>query len=193
MHRYHLKNLILVKHSLPEIIPTIPAKEWQLSESGQVRCDTLAQNLEIYLPDVIISSVEQKAVGTAQIIASQLGKPFYTFEGLHEHDRTGVDFLDKEQFEAKVNNFFVRPDKLVLGIETASQAIERFLKAVTSVEVTHPDKNIVIVTHGTVITLFVEKFNDVNTFSFWKELDLPSFVVLSLPNHKLVKTVERIM
>ncbi len=82
---------------------------------------------------------------------------------------------------------------MVLGKETANQAVERFSKALTSVEVEHPDKNIVVVAHGTVITLFVEKFNDLEAFSFWRELDLPSFVVLSLPHHKLVKTVEGVV
>ena len=188
-----MKNIILVKHSLPEIVPTIPAKEWRLSKSGQVRCKALAEKLESYLPDIFISSVEPKAVETAQIIANLLNKPFSTFEGLHEHDRTGVDFLDKEQFEAKVNDFFAHPDRLVLGKETANQAVERFSKALSSVEVEHPDKNIVVVAHGTVITLFVEKFNNLEVFSFWKKLDLPSFVVLSLPHHKLVKTVEGVV
>ena len=188
-----MKNLILVKHSLPEIVPMIPAKEWGLSKSGQVRCKTLAEKLESYSPDIVISSVEPKAVETAQITARQLNKPFRTFEGLHEHDRTGVEFLGKEQFEAKVNVFFMHPDKLVLGRETANQAFERFSKALASVEIEHPNKNIVVVSHGTVITLFVEKFNGLEAFSFWRKLDLPSFVVLSLPQHKLVKTVEGVV
>ncbi len=188
-----MKNLILVKHSLPKIVSAIPAREWRLSKSGQVRCEALAEKLESYVPDVIISSVEPKAIETAEIIAGQLNKPLSTFEGLHEHDRTGVDFLDQESFETKVNDFFVHPDRLVLGKETANQAVERFSKALASVEVEHPNKNIVIVAHGTVITLFVEKFNDLEAFSFWRSLDLPSFVVLSLPQHKLVKTVEGVV
>lgn len=188
-----MKNIILVKHSLPKIVPTIPANEWRLSKSGQFRCKTLAEELKTYAPDVFISSVEPKAIETAQIIAGLLSKPFSIFEGLHEHDRAGVDFLDKEQFEAKVNDFFSHPDRLVFGKETANQAIERFSKALTSVEVKHPDKNIVVVAHGTVITLFVEKSNNLEAFSFWKKLGLPSFVVLSLPHHKLVKTVEGVM
>ena len=70
-----MKNLILVKHSLPEIIPTIPAKEWVLSKPGQVRCEVLAERLESYSPDIVTSSVEPKAVETAQIIARQINKP----------------------------------------------------------------------------------------------------------------------
>lgn len=188
-----MKHLILVKHSLPEITPTIPAKEWRLSKSGQARCKVLAEKLESHLPDVILSSVEPKAIETAQIVASQMNKPFSIFKNLHEHDRTGVGFLDKEQFQAQVNDFFAHSNRLVLGNETAAQAAERFSNALLSIEVEHPDKNIMVVAHGTVITLFVEKFNDVEAYSFWRKLDLPSFVVLSLPGHKLVKTVERVV
>ena len=185
-----MNNLILVKHSLPEVASTVPAKEWRLSQSGQVRSRALAEKLEHFSPDVIISSTEPKAIETARIIADQLYKPFNIFEGLHEHDRTGVGLLDREQFEIKVKDFFENPDKLVFGRETANQSLARFSKALTSAELEHPNKNIAVVTHGTVITLFVNQFNTIETFSFWRRLGLPSFVVLSLPQHKLVKTVE---
>lgn len=187
-----MNNLILVKHSLPEIVSTRPAKEWLLSELGRFRCKALSQMLKVYSPDLIVSSVEPKAVETAQIIASQINQPLRVCEGLHEHDRTGVNFLSKEQFEANVNDFFMHPDEWVMGRETAHQACERFSNALASVEKAHPDKNIVVVSHGTVITLFVEKYNRMDPFSFWKKLDLPSFVVLSLPQHQLVTTVETI-
>ncbi|TRO49026.1 histidine phosphatase family protein, partial [Candidatus Bathyarchaeota archaeon] len=78
-----MNNLILVKHSLPEMVSTVPAKEWRLSQSGQVRCSALAEKLESFSPDVIISSTEPKAIETAQIVAHQLNKPLYTVEGLH--------------------------------------------------------------------------------------------------------------
>lgn len=188
-----MNYLVLVKHSLPEIIPTTPAKEWQLSKAGRVRCKALADHLAPYFPDVLISSLEPKAIETAQIAAHRLNKPYYTHEGLHEHDRTGVDFLGREQFEAKVKEFFLHPDRLVFGKETAAQAVERFSKALTAVEVEHPNKNIVVVSHGTVITLFVEKISNLDSFSFWRSLDLPSFVVLSLPQHSLVKIVESVV
>ncbi len=175
------------------MVSTVPAKEWRLSQSGQVRCSALAEKLESFSPDVIISSTEPKAIETAQIVAHQLNKPLNTVEGLHEHDRTGVGLFNKEQFEIKVKDFFENPDKLIFGRETANQALARFSKALTSAELDHPNKNIVIVAHGTVITLFVNQFNTIETFSFWRKLDLPSFVVLSLPQHKLVKLVEGVV
>ena len=188
-----MNNLILVKHSLPEIVSTVPAKEWRLSQFGQIRCKALAEKLEPFLPDVIISSTEPKAIETAQIVAKKLNKPFSTLDGLQEHDRTDAGLLEKEQFESKVKDFFEQPERLVFGRETASQSLARFSKALNSIEVEHPDKNIVIVAHGTVITLFVDKFNTIEAFSFWRKLDLPAFVVLSLPQHKLVKVAEGVV
>jgi broad specificity phosphatase PhoE len=188
-----MNHLLLVKHSLPEVLPTIPASQWRLSPAGRVRCEALAERLASYAPEMVISSSEPKAIETAQIVARQMDKPFRIFADLHEHDRTGVQFLDKEQFESTVHEFFEHPDELVLGRETAYQAQESFSKALTSVEAEYPDKNLVVVSHGTVITLFVERIAGLEPFSFWKRLELPSFVVLSKPGYKLVTTVESVV
>lgn len=51
-----MKPLILIKHSLPEIVDGIPAHEWKLSEVGRDRAKQLAQQLTEYQPKVIISS-----------------------------------------------------------------------------------------------------------------------------------------
>ncbi len=188
-----MKNIILVKHSIPEIISTVPAKEWRLSQTGQIRCTALAEKLEFFSPDVIFSSIEPKAIETAQIITEKFNKPFSIVDGLQEHDRANIGLLEKKEFESKVKEFFDKPESLIFGRETANQSLARFSKALSSIESEYPDKNIAVVAHGTVITLFVSKFNAVEAFSFWKKLDLPSFVVLSLPSHKIVKLVEGVV
>ncbi len=47
-----MPRLILVKHSLPEIVPALPANEWRLSEGGRPRCRVLAERLAAYSPFV---------------------------------------------------------------------------------------------------------------------------------------------
>jgi broad specificity phosphatase PhoE len=188
-----MNNLILVKHSLPEIIPSLPANQWSLSEAGRARCKPLTERVQLYAPDIVISSLEPKAVQTGQILASEINKPFHSVEGLHEHDRTGQEYLSKEQFEARVFEFFKRPNMLVMGRETAAQAGERFSRALASVEMDHPNRNVLVVSHGTVITLFVEKVTGLDPFPVWKSLDLPSFVAFSLPGHTLVKIVNSVV
>ena len=186
-------TLLLVKHSLPEVVPAIPAREWTLSQAGRQRCQALAEKVKPYLPDVVLSSLEPKAIETAEIVARELSLPCRTFEGLHEQDRTGMGYLEREQFETKVRDLFKQPDEWVLGRETARQARQRFSQALRLVETEYPENNILVVAHGTVITLFVEQMTDREPFPFWRSLGLPSFVVFSLPEHKLLRTVESVL
>jgi broad specificity phosphatase PhoE len=187
-----MSRLILVRHSLPEIIPTLPANQWRLSESGRRRCRPLADRLAAFAADVIVTSDEPKAIETGQIVASLLDKPLETVQGLHEHDRANVAFESTEWFEAAVARFFAEPGQLVFGSETADQAHRRFSEAVANVIEEHPMQNVVIVAHGTVMTLFVTRAAGLEPFPFWRRLGLPAFVVLSRPEFNLVRVVEEI-
>ena len=109
-----MHKLILVKHSLPVIDETKPAKEWGLGFEGRVRCKPLADQLMGYHPDVVISSVEPKAYQTARVFVGLLDEPtlpWETMEGLHEHDRSDVRFLDRDEFEKRVAEFFAKPSQ----------------------------------------------------------------------------------
>jgi broad specificity phosphatase PhoE len=190
---YIVRKLILVRHSLPEIALDLPANQWCLSDTGRLRCKRLAEKLATYAPDVIAASLEPKATETGRIVANILGKPFETAEDLHEHDRSNVGPLDtKEQFEARVASFFENPQELIFGRETADDAYRRFTKAVADVIGKYPSGNLAVVTHGTVMTLFVARAAGFEPFPFWKQLDLPSFVVLSLPEFGLLAVVENV-
>jgi broad specificity phosphatase PhoE len=177
--------LILIRHSLPEIIPTLPASQWHLSDEGRRRCRALADELAVYRPQVIVTSVEPKAVETGRLVADRLGLPCEVSPGLHEHERPEVVFGTREQFEASVAEFFVRPGALVFGAETAGQAHARFRRAVDDALAQYPERTVVIVTHGTVMTLFVAWANELEPFPFWQRLGLPAFVVLSRPDFVL--------
>ncbi len=183
-------KLILVKHSLPEILPEIPASEWHLSAEGRQRCHVLGDELAGHAPDLIFSSQEPKAEETAQIIAQQLVKPLFIVPGLHEHERKAVQFTNEEQFEVSVKEFFEQPDVLVFGEETAAQSLNRFSSATDELISQNRDQNLVIVSHGTVITLFVANNCGIEPFPFRSRLDLPSFVVLSLPDLVVLSTTQ---
>lgn len=187
-----MAQLLLVKHSLPEIVPDVPPNRWHLSELGRVRCNVLADKLARYNLDIIVSSVEPKAVETARIVVHRLGKPFEIIQGLHEHERSRGDILDTAQFEAAVARFFEKPQRLVLGSETADEAHERFAKAVAGVVEKYRNASVAIVSHGTVISLFVARATKLEPFAFWKRLGLPSFVIMSLPDFRLEQVVEKI-
>lgn len=184
-----MPTLILIKHAMPEINPETPASQWRLSDVGRRQCAPLAQQIARYAPDLVVASVEPKATETGRLLADQLGLAFSTHEGLHEHDRSNLRWSSTEQFEAQVARFFQQPTELVMGEETADAAHSRFAAAIADVVAGHPDSTTAVVAHGTVITLLVARAVGMEAFSLWKKLELPSFVVFSLPAMQLVTVV----
>ena len=188
-----MSSLILVKHSLPEIVPALPASRWELSPEGCRRCWTLAQRLAEYKPRIVASSLEPKASQTALLLGAWLGVPMELCAGLHEHQRASVEFTPQAQFEASISAFFANPDQQVFGDESAEQALGRFQRSITGLLMRHPAGDLAVVSHGTVISLFVSHLCGGEPFALWKRLDLPSFVVLERPKLHSCSVIESIL
>jgi broad specificity phosphatase PhoE len=188
-----MQTLILVKHSVPEIVPTLPASQWRLSPEGQQRCHPLAELIAPYQPDVILTSQELKAIETGQLLASFLNLSAQTWPDLHEHCRDQGDFLaSRQEFEQRITELFQSPDQLVFGSETAVQATHRFTTAMNRVLIAFPRKTVVIVAHGTVISLYVGACTGIDAYALWQRLQLPSFVVLARPEYTVEGIIERV-
>ena len=138
-----------------------------------------------YRPGVVVSSEEPKARETARIAAGRLGVEHAVSPGLHEHDRTGSPFLNDADFRRTAKAFFQRPGELVWGDETAEQALGRFDGAVRAVLRGYAAQTLAVVAHGTVISLFVARYNEVDAYDLWQKLGLPSFCVLSVPGFEM--------
>jgi broad specificity phosphatase PhoE len=187
-----VNKLILIKHAQPEIEPEVDARYWHLSLAGRASCDLLAQRLAAYAPALIVSSDEWKAIETAQLVGQRLALPTEEAAGLHEHDRRGEGYLSGAEFQKKIALLFAAQDARVYGNESGAQARERFSKAVRRVVAAHRNASIAIVAHGTVISLFVAQATNMDGYTLWRRLGLPSFVALSLPHYKLLEVGEKI-
>jgi broad specificity phosphatase PhoE len=183
-----MRYLILVRHSQPAIDPEVVGRKWHLSAEGRARCRWLAEQLSIYQPSTIVCSTEPKATETAALVSAQLNISYSTLHDLREHERDAVPYLGSEEWERAITEFFARPDELVLGDETATEALQRFDRAVREIVQQHTEGNIAIIAHGTVITLFLAQHAGVEPSPFWQALTLPAFFVVSLPDYALVNT-----
>ena len=188
-----MRKLILVRHSLPVITGEQPASRWQLSEEGRRRCERLAGLLAAHHPSAIVTSMEPKAIETGQVAGERLGIPVEAASNLHEHERPGTDLDTLERFQAKVARLLEHPSEWVFGAETGDQARERFSAAVDDAMKQHPAGNVVIVTHGTVMTLFVARVAGIDPVPFWKGLGLPAYVVLSYPELALLEVAASVV
>lgn len=178
------RRLILVRHSLPEIRRDVPAAEWRLSAEGIARARAFARRVHPSGSTAVFTSAEPKAVETARALAGEWGLAVEEVPGLHEHERPQAQLLSREAFEQKIRELFSRPDEIAFGAETADQARRRFTMALMRV-VTRAAGDVVVVTHGTVMSLFVAEATGLEPFSFWKRQEMPFAVTLTLPELKL--------
>lgn len=173
------RRLILVKHGQPRIDPDAPPSTWPLSDEGRAAATALAARLDRYEPAALVSSVERKAVETAQAIAAVLGVPVSQDADLGEqHNETG-GFQDALVFEALVARMFREPHHLVLGEETGEAARLRFDAALDRQLAAHPVGTLVVVAHGRVISLWAAQVLGIDAMPLWKRLGLATALVIS--------------
>ena len=176
-----MRQLILVRHAETAKSSDVPSRDWPLSAAGQADAARLANLLADYAPATIVTSEEPKARETARPLADRLSLPVTMMPGLHEHERRTVGYLGDATFQATMARLFAEPDTLVFGEETANQALARFSGAVADVLALHPDGDLAIFTHGTVLSLFVAAHSDHDPMAFWYDLHLPAWMVFTAP------------
>ena len=181
--------LLLIRHSQPEVVPGVSPSVWHLSDEGRRRCQALSDLLRLYHPEQIITSQEVKAIETGAILARWLGIPSQAGEDLHEHVRKPGGVYSRASFEASVAKFFKQPSQLVFGEETADQAYQRYYQAVRALLERYLGKRLAVVSHGTVMSLFICRSNKLGEYDYWSRLSLPALAVLSLPDFRLLETI----
>jgi broad specificity phosphatase PhoE len=188
-----LRNLVFIRHSQSRPEAGVPAREWRLTAEGRRRCGPLALQLAPYNLDLVVTSKELKAIETGELTAQRLGIPCHVAENLHEHERqTAPYFGTKAEFIEAIKELFSNPAELVFGDETAIEALERFSGAVERVMEVYSRENIAIVTHGTVLSLFVSQLTGCAIIPFWQALEMPAILAFSHPEMKLLAQVNEI-
>jgi broad specificity phosphatase PhoE len=171
-------RVILVKHALPVLDPSTPARNWQISAEGIAQAHRLAAALRPFAPLRLASSPEAKAVGTSEILATAFGVDIGIVDDLRELDRPVLPILATNEHEALNQRVFLECDQPVLGTESARAALDRFERAVRAQLAADDGCTPVVVSHGTVISLLVSAHNSIDAFTLWKTLKCPSFVRL---------------
>lgn len=77
----------------------------------------------------------------------------------------------------------------MLGAESARGALLRFSTALGGQLAQTDEQALVVIAHGTVISLFAGAHNELDALGLWKRLSCPSFVVLKVPTFVLGEVV----
>lgn len=188
-----MPDLILVRHAQSDAQPGCSPHEWGLTAAGRASIAALARHLRPYRPSCICTSAEPKTMQTAQGLAAELGLPCTPVDGLQEQRRETMPWYnDLADFRAAVRSVLLHPDALMLGEETGRAAADRFQAAVEGLLARYPDETMVVVTHGTVLSLYLARAADVEPVEFWEVLGMPAYVVLSRPDLRLLKVVNTV-
>lgn len=181
--------LVLVKHAMPVLDPSRAAREWQLGAEGDLQSKRLASRLRAFAPLRLVTSPEPKASTTGQLVAAELGLHVSSVEALREFDRPVLPLVSKAEHERQNAPIFADLTRPVLGAESGRDALNRFSAAVGAELARTVAQSLVVITHGTMISLFVAAHNQVDAFELWRELTCPSLVVLDVPSFSLREVV----
>lgn len=184
--------LVLIRHPPPDADPAAPAANWTLGVDGVLAAERLVSPLRSLGLDLLVSSVEPKALEATRIVAAGLDLPWQTGHDLHEHVRSAADWLPKPLFEASVRRFFAEPSRAVFGEESADAAATRFETSVNALARAHRGRRLAVLSHGRVISAHLERRYGLDGFTTWQRLGLPSFVVVERRLHQVVDLVAQV-
>ncbi len=170
--------LLLARHSVPQVSDEADYRQWPLSDEGEVLTARAADYVAGFKPTRVVTSDERKAVQTAQIIAKRVGVSIKVGPGFREHDRVGVAWPGTGQRARELQHFFAKPTERVFGNETAVEALKRFDAALRRclAERTGP---VAVVTHGTVMSLYLARLTGQDAMDIWLTLGIPSVAIVN--------------
>src|SRR5262245_33523417 len=176
-----MRVLHLVRHGPVVVDLARPSSQWDLAPGALETITPLARKVRHAGFRRVVTSIQRKAVQTARVLAEELGTSVESRPGLEEHHRLGEQRIDSDEaFHKTISEFFARSTVVVFGTESALMAVERFHRAVQDVMM-ETDNDELIVSHGTVISLLVERGGNGPAFSVWRSLRLPDHVMLEWP------------
>ena len=156
-----------------------PPREWRLAAEGETQSAQLAGRLKPFLPFALVSSREPKAEATAAIVSAALRVPHHVRDGLEEFDRPAMPILSPEEHDRVNAVLFAERSVPVLGRESADMALARFDAAIAgALATTDASCNLVVIAHGTVIALFVERHTGRDALEVWRGLRCAECVIL---------------
>jgi broad specificity phosphatase PhoE len=171
-----MTDLVLVRHTETAQDPARHPSEWGLTDAGVSRLTRLSTLLSNRGVRSIASSPEGKAMGTARVLAEALGLPLAIAKDFEEQRRSDTQWLSREEFDRLVGEALDTPQSRSFGDESAAEAAARFEAAVRGLP--EGGRGALIVSHGRILTAFVARHNRILASAFWKQLEMPAFIVL---------------
>jgi 2,3-bisphosphoglycerate-dependent phosphoglycerate mutase len=138
--------------------------------------------------DLIISSPYRRAVQTVEGIAAERGLPITQYEELLERPIKGLDYsAAEEELLAGIRQSFEDKDYCMAGGESTRRAQERSIPLLLNLIRENEGKTIVIGTHGNIMTIMLNYFDEGIGYDFWQSTSKPDIYHMVMEKERLVE------
>lgn len=163
-----------------------------LSEKGLADSRKIADIFKDTEVNCVVSSSYRRAIQTVQHLADRKGLSIIEFEELRERPIKGLDYkMPWEELLIAIEKSFIDIDLSLEGGESTRAAQERSIPIIGKLLCEYKDKNIVIGTHGNIMTIIMNYYNKEYRFDFWNSTSMPDMYKMTFELDEL-KDVERL-
>lgn len=176
-----MTNIIFVRHAHSIYTPDELGRP--LSEKGTTDAKRVTEILKKEKIDVVISSPYKRAIQTVEGIANTIEKEIEMVNDFRERTLSSVPVDD---FQAAITKVWEDPQFALDGGESNAVAQERGVNITFQIIEKYKGKNVVIGTHGNIMVLIMNYFNEKYDFTFWKNLNMPDIYKCTFEERELV-------
>jgi len=162
-----------------------------LSDKGREDARKVEAVLRDEAIDVFVSSSYMRAIETMRALAESHGKDITEYEELRERPIAGPEIImDESLLFTAIEKSFADKDYKMEGGESTREAQVRAIPIFKQLLVEHAGKKIAIGTHGNIMTIIMNYFDESYGYDFWKSTSKPDIYRLEFDGLSL-KSVER--
>jgi broad specificity phosphatase PhoE len=163
-------SLYFLRHAEAAIDPSVPIAEWSVTSAGLQQTHELATSEVFEKIEGIVHSSEKKARQTADVFAKYLDVELYE---LTEFDELQQGVLASQEYRVRVRATLTDWDRGVPGWESGSEALRRFSEGVKRINIMFYSRNILVVTHGLILTLYFCELRNLQSIAYERWTQLP--------------------
>ncbi len=171
-------KLYLFRHSQTIFEPEIPSPNWVLSEEGIGKVKSLSLDSKIMNLDIFYSSLQNKALETAVLLAKPNRTPINTHAGLAELSSITKAFIPN--YDESVHDLYAGKIEKINNGESLKEGLDRFNKTIEEiVSIEIKSEHIGIVAHGSILSLFASQYSDLNAYELHQMIQMPDMAILN--------------
>jgi 2,3-bisphosphoglycerate-dependent phosphoglycerate mutase len=176
-----LTNLYFVRHAHSTYTPEELKRP--LSERGFTDVARVTKLLTAEKIDIVVSSPYKRAIQTVQGIAEHIDKHVEIRDGFKERTLTTKP---AEDFTFAITKVWEDTNFSWEGGESNIAAQNRGVNTTFEILDRYEGQNIAIGTHGNIMVLIMNYFDNQYDFTFWKNLEMPDIYKLTFDGRELV-------